>query len=295
MGFRTKTAEPVTKNNTPTQSVTGNLVAFSDQASVPYADSGIPISSLLRKDLFAARGDMLFGGHGGDPIRVPIGRAGQVLVADPSKAAGVSWQAASGGASALADLTDVSITTPTLGDALVWDGATWVNGPGGGGASTLDGLLDVTIAAPAAQHSLFYNGSAWVNRAPAVADLSDVAVTSPSTGATLTWNGSSWIDGPINLGSAAAVSGILPFANIERVTGPCVVGRVTAGGSGVVSSITIANLSKLLSIFSATEIGGVPASGGGTTTFLRADGSWAEPPGTGGGGGGGFGYFPGGW
>lgn len=37
--------------------------------------------------------------------------------------------------------------------------------------------------------------------------------------------------------------------------------------------------------FGSANSGLVPASGGGTTNFLRADGSWAVPPGTGGGGG----------
>lgn len=297
MGFRDKIAANKTNDSTPTQDVAGNLVAFAGRPGDGYKDAGIPVSDLLLRSAFEQRGDMLVAVRPGIVERLRLGRPGQVLVADPTKLAGMSWQEApSPGAAALADLTDVTLTSLTIGDGLVWDGSSWVNGAGGGGgASVLNDLLDVTIATPAVHHSLFYNGSGWVNRAPAVADLSDVSVTSPATGATLTWNGSSWIDGPINLALAAAVSGVLPFSNIERVVGPCVVGRTTGGGSGVVSAVTISDLSKLLSIFSATDIGGVPASGGGTTTFLRADGSWAEPPGTGGGGGGGFGYFPGGW
>lgn len=48
-----------------------------------------------------------------------------------------------------------------------------------------------------------------------------------------------------------------------------------------------------LPVVSSTEAGLAPASGGGTTNFLRADGTWAAPPG--GGGGGGSSYFPSGW
>jgi hypothetical protein len=44
-----------------------------------------------------------------------------------------------------------------------------------------------------------------------------------------------------------------------------------------------------LSVFTSTDNGLAPASGGGTANFLRADGTWAVPPGTGGGGGGGGG------
>ena len=42
-----------------------------------------------------------------------------------------------------------------------------------------------------------------------------------------------------------------------------------------------------LSVFTSDAQGIVPASGGGTTNFLRADGTWAAPSGGGGGGGGG--------
>lgn len=37
-------------------------------------------------------------------------------------------------------------------------------------------------------------------------------------------------------------------------------------------------------VFTSTTDGLVPASGGGTSNFLRADGTWAVPPGTGGAG-----------
>jgi hypothetical protein len=37
-----------------------------------------------------------------------------------------------GGASALADLTDVTITSPSSGQVLTYDGNGWVNGAGGG-------------------------------------------------------------------------------------------------------------------------------------------------------------------
>src|SRR5271156_7004382 len=39
--------------------------------------------------------------------------------------------------------------------------------------------------------------------------------------------------------------------------------------------------SVILQIFSATAPGLVPASGGGTVNFIRADGTWAVPPGAG--------------
>ena len=41
---------------------------------------------------------------------------------------------------------------------------------------------------------------------------------------------------------------------------------------------------KQVETFTATTEGVVPASGGGTTNFLRADGTWATPAGGGGSG-----------
>jgi hypothetical protein len=59
-----------------------------------------------------------------------------------------------------------------------------------------------------------------------------------------------------------------------------VVGRV-AGGSGPASQLTAAQLTTLVQLFTSVLAGAVPASGGGTTNFLRADGTWAAPPGGG--------------
>lgn len=53
-------------------------------------------------------------------------------------------------------------------------------------------------------------------------------------------------------------------------------------GSGNVGFLTQAQATALLDIFTDLLKGLVPASGGGTTNFLRADGLWAAPPAGGG-------------
>jgi hypothetical protein len=60
-------------------------------------------------------------------------------------------------------------------------------------------------------------------------------------------------------------------------------GRATAG-TGDPEDLTGTQATALLDVFTSGAKGLVPASGGGTTNFLRADGTWAAP----GGGGGGF-------
>jgi len=58
-------------------------------------------------------------------------------------------------------------------------------------------------------------------------------------------------------------------------------GRVTAG-TGNVETLTGTQATTLLDVFTSTLKGLVPASGGGTSNFLRADGTWAAPSGSGG-------------
>lgn len=55
-------------------------------------------------------------------------------------------------------------------------------------------------------------------------------------------------------------------------------GRTTAG-TGDPEDLTATQATALLNTFNSTTKGLVPASGGGTTNFLRADGTWAAPAG----------------
>jgi hypothetical protein len=55
-------------------------------------------------------------------------------------------------------------------------------------------------------------------------------------------------------------------------------GQVQFNNSGSFGGLTNVQLTALVQQFSPTLSGAVPASGGGTTNFLRADGSWVPPP-----------------
>jgi hypothetical protein len=55
-------------------------------------------------------------------------------------------------------------------------------------------------------------------------------------------------------------------------------GQVQYNNAGAFGGLTNAQLTALCQQFSSSLLGCVPASGGGTTNFLRADGSWAPPP-----------------
>ena len=70
-----------------------------------------------------------------------------------------------GGASAMSDLTDVAITSPSEGETLVYDSTSekWVNGTGS--APALDDLTDVDVTTPSNGDTLVYDSanSKWVN------------------------------------------------------------------------------------------------------------------------------------
>jgi len=56
--------------------------------------------------------------------------------------------------------------------------------------------------------------------------------------------------------------------------------QVQYNNSGAFGGLTNAQLTALVNGFTSSLAGAVPASGGGTNNFLRADGSWAAPPGS---------------
>jgi hypothetical protein len=69
-------------------------------------------------------------------------------------------------------------------------------------------------------------------------------------------------------------------AMLAQVSTATIHGRATAG-TGNVENLTGTQVTSLLDTFSSTLKGLAPASGGGTTNFLRADGTWAAAGGGG--------------
>lgn len=86
-------------------------------------------------------------------------------------------QGGGGGSSTLAGLNDVNISSPTDGQALVYDNATgkWINGAGGGGSSTFAGLNDVNVTGVQNGDIARYNSTTgkWTDSS----DLTDLELT----------------------------------------------------------------------------------------------------------------------
>jgi hypothetical protein len=68
------------------------------------------------------------------------------------------------------------------------------------------------------------------------------------------------------------------LAKMANLTGPVLIGRTT--GTGDPQSLSATPVTAMLNVFTDALKGLAPASGGGTTNFLRADGTWAPPPGS---------------
>jgi hypothetical protein len=76
---------------------------------------------------------------------------------------------------------------------------------------------------------------------------------------------------------AEVATNTIALTNLSTIATARILGRVTAA-TGDVESLTGTQATTLLDAFTSALKGLTPASGGGTTNFLRADGSWAAPP-----------------
>lgn len=104
-----------------------------------------------------------------------------------------------------------------------------------------------------------------------------IGMTGDVTWTSASFNGSANVTGTATIGN-----GVVTLAKQADVATASIMGRVTAG-TGSQEALTGTQATTLLDTFTSALKGLAPASGGGTTNFLRADGTWAAPPGGGGG------------
>lgn len=91
---------------------------------------------------------------------------------------------------------------------------------------------------------------------------------SSTVGHLATWNATN--------GQLLADAATISLANLPSIGANTVLGSI-AGGTP--AALTTTQLTTLCNAFSSSLPGCVPLSGGGTTNYLRADGSWTTPPG----------------
>lgn len=107
------------------------------------------------------------------------------------------------------------------------------------------------------------------------------AISGTNTGdQTITLSGDVTGSGSGSFAAAIANDAVTNAKAANMATGT-IKGRATAG-AGDPEDLTGTQATALLDVFTSGAKGLVPASGGGTATFLRADGTFAAPPGGGG-------------
>ena len=84
-----------------------------------------------------------------------------------------------------------------------------------------------------------------------------------------------------NISGGMIIENTIPNNRLQQVAALTFKGN-SAGSVGNVQDMTAAEATAILDLFTTSLKGLAPASGGGTTNFLRADGTWGVPPGTGG-------------
>ena len=187
-----------------------NVSTFTNDAN--YVASGDNVSTLTNDANYVASGDNV-STLTNDANYVASGDNVSVLTNDAGYLTDITGEN-------LGDLSDVTVTTPTSGQVLSYNGASWVNSAASSGS--LAGLSDVTITAAANGDYLRYNGSAWVDATLAIIDD-----TTPSLGGDLDVNGNSITSSangdvtinPDGTGSIAIGADVIPDADVTHTLG----------------------------------------------------------------------------
>lgn len=73
-------------------------------------------------------------------------------------------------------------------------------GGGGGGASYLGDLEDVTLSSPSTGQALVYRNGQWVNGAVNLSDIGGISISNPAAGQAIVYRNGQWINEAINVG-----------------------------------------------------------------------------------------------
>jgi hypothetical protein len=141
--------------------------------------------------------------------------------------------------------------------------------PEGGTPGLIDGDKgDITVSS---------SGTVWTidNNSVSTSKIADTAVTTIKI-----------TDGAITEGKIASnaittakvLDSNITNAKLANMAQATVKGRPSAAGTGTSVDLTATELRTIIGNVDSGTAGLAPASGGGTTNFLRADGTWASPP-----------------
>lgn len=174
-------------------------------------------------------------------------------------------------------ITENTLITLPAGQLIAFDvggsGVAQVSGITGGPQSYVVGLNESYVGPYDRETSVYVTGSVWpivytVDTDGVLPTLTDLATRVAAIEASGGGGGGIADDSVTN-------------AKLANVATSTIKGRATAG-TGDPEDLTATQATSLLNTFTTSLKGLAPASGGGTTNFLRADGTWAAPAGAGG-------------
>ena len=201
------------------------------------------------------------GGGGGAPTGAAYVTIGNnaTLTAERALTAGSGVAITDGGANSTVTIAASGVGTSNLGGDITTAGKALLDDVDAAAQRTTLGLA--TIAASGSASDL---GAGTVPAARMPALTGDVTMAAGST-------------------TTAIAANAVTNADLADVPTATLKGR-TSAGTGDPEDLTATQATALLDTFTTAAKGLAPASGGGTTNFLRADGTWAAPAGGGGGG-----------
>ena len=230
---------------------------------VGYAWPTAAAAGVLQSD---GSGNLSWVGFPSAPVSSVFGRTGAVVATNGDYTAAQVTNAVS---------TAGSYANPSWITGLAWSKIsgtpTTLAGYGIGDAQPLNTTL-TTLSALANSAGLLRNNGA--------------GVLSWDSTAYLTGNQTITLSGDVSGSGTTAITTTIgankvTLGMMAQVNTGVFLGRVTAA-VGNVEAMTGTQATTLLDAFTSSLKGLAPASGGGTTNFLRADGTWAAPPGGGG-------------
>lgn len=263
-----------------------------DVGKVDGCDAGVATANVFKIPASLTRGDIFFVNVSGNVVRLGAGTSGHFLKTQ-STAADPIWAPVPGGG-ALGDLSDVTISPPaTTGDTIIHNGSVFVNANIDTRimATKLDDFAtpndNIDLNASTVQHGLLPKlGGGTVNFLRA-----DGSWAAPPGAA----------GGETNTASNQGIGGVgvyyqkvgvdLQFKNINAGSNQISITDDTGNHEididVVESNIKLDDLGTpddTIDLNASTLRHGLLSKlGGGTVNFLRADGTWSEPPGAAGG------------
>jgi len=184
----------------------------------------------------------------------------------------------------------ITKTKPYAPNHLVYLGFVTTASPGAAGRMyvrvqngyEMDELHNVQAQSPSLKDTLWYDNTVTPAQWKTASISTILGYTPLSANQTITLSGD--ISGSGSTAITTAIgSNKVTNSMLSQVATATFKGRTTSG-TGNVEDLTATQATALLNTFTSSLKGLVPSSGGGTTNFLRADGTWAAPSGGGGGG-----------